>query len=242
MPMFSIDVKIYATAYIRANTAADARRIAEEMKDYTLELDEQDGAVPISGLDYDDPELPPVSLSPAMTIHGPDDDAQPERADADDDDDADGHAGAPPAPVAAATPQPTTVPPDARGWLIWSQEHRGWWKPGELGYTPDITHAGRYPLDQAVRICRAANIHLSAAGAIPEESLVPVPGFLVTAPPPASACEAAARARGWEHGGDNGGFIYDGTTYGSWKEAVSGDGPTYATWEECCDEEDLAHE
>lgn len=70
--VYSIDVKIYATAYIRADSEAEALKIAKAMKDDCLELCEQDGDPAISGLNYDNPDLPGVSLSPAMTIYGPD--------------------------------------------------------------------------------------------------------------------------------------------------------------------------
>ena len=29
-------------------------------------------------------------------------------------------------------------------YLIWSHEHEAWWRPGALGYTTEITEAGRY--------------------------------------------------------------------------------------------------
>lgn len=60
---------------------------------------------------------------------------------------------------------------------------------------------------------------------------------------PVDPHEAAARAAGWTHGGDNRGYIYHAKQYDSWKEAVSwaGDGgpndngPVYDTWKECCE-------
>jgi len=39
---------------------------------------------------------------------------------------------------------------------IWSNEHRAWWRPNELGYTPLIGEAGVYPLARAVQICGVA--------------------------------------------------------------------------------------
>jgi hypothetical protein len=65
-------VKIAATAYIKARSAAEALRIAKEMKYDALELrEDMHQEVPITGRRYDDPDLPDISLSPAMTIHGP---------------------------------------------------------------------------------------------------------------------------------------------------------------------------
>ncbi len=69
--LYSIDIQIWATAYIKADSAKEAEAIARAFKGYTLELEEQDGEVPISGQRYSNPDLPDVSLSPAMTIVGP---------------------------------------------------------------------------------------------------------------------------------------------------------------------------
>jgi hypothetical protein len=46
-----------------------------------MEVRSTAGDVPTSELQYDDPDLPAVSLSPAMTIHGPDADSKVHRAD-----------------------------------------------------------------------------------------------------------------------------------------------------------------
>jgi hypothetical protein len=63
--------------------------------------------------------------------------------------------------------------------------------------------------------------------------------------------EQAARAAGWQHGGDCGGFIYHHPTWGSWKAAASWSGDEqepadendcpslYDTWQECCEAEDI---
>lgn len=81
MPIYSVDVKIYATAYIRAESSEAALEIARGLKNTGFELPEGFhgvtgwGGIEISGRSFDDPELPDVSLSPAMTIHGPDADA-----------------------------------------------------------------------------------------------------------------------------------------------------------------------
>ncbi len=81
MAVWSVDVKITATAYIRAETQEEALKLAKELEGDGLELFEQDGDLPISGKQYDDPDLPDVSLSPAMTVHGPEEGNVPERAD-----------------------------------------------------------------------------------------------------------------------------------------------------------------
>jgi hypothetical protein len=41
-------------------------------------------------------------------------------------------------------------------YLIWSNEHVAWWRPGGLGYTHDPENAGRYERDEALAICRKA--------------------------------------------------------------------------------------
>lgn len=43
--------------------------------------------------------------------------------------------------------------------LIWSNEHSGWWKPNEQGYTTERKVAGRYEFDRAFNIVRSANRH-----------------------------------------------------------------------------------
>lgn len=70
--IYSIDVTIAATVYIRADTRAAAieqARALEEGK--CIEVGEsEDGDIPVSGLRYDDPDLPDLSLSPGMTVTG----------------------------------------------------------------------------------------------------------------------------------------------------------------------------
>lgn len=44
-----------------------------------------------------------------------------------------------------------------QGYLIWSNEHRAWWKPDHRGYTTATLNAGVYPKDEADRICAKAN-------------------------------------------------------------------------------------
>lgn len=70
---------------------------------------------------------------------------------------------------------------------------------------------------------------------------------LLKAYTPPDPYEAAARAHGWTHGGDNGGIIYNQSDYGSWKEAMSwsgtdgenDNGAVYENWRECCEAEDI---
>lgn len=41
--------------------------------------------------------------------------------------------------------------------LIWSEEHGGWWNPSGWGYTFSIRLAGRFTAEQATRIVSEAN-------------------------------------------------------------------------------------
>lgn len=41
-------------------------------------------------------------------------------------------------------------------YLIWSNEHRQWWKPGECGYTRFMAEAGLYTRERAIAICSRA--------------------------------------------------------------------------------------
>jgi len=42
-------------------------------------------------------------------------------------------------------------------WVIWSEEHGGWWSPGRAGYTQRLDDAGRYTEAQAIAIETQAN-------------------------------------------------------------------------------------
>jgi hypothetical protein len=44
----------------------------------------------------------------------------------------------------------------ADAYLIWSNEHAGWWKAGGWGYARGLNDAGRFTREQALRICRDA--------------------------------------------------------------------------------------
>jgi hypothetical protein len=82
MPIYSIAVPIYATAYVRAGTPEEAKVKAANLENLALEVEDRASEVPISGLQLSDPALPDISLSPAMTVIGPDKDDVPELAEA----------------------------------------------------------------------------------------------------------------------------------------------------------------
>jgi hypothetical protein len=81
MPVFRIEVTIQATAYVKAEDAEQAQTLLAEHDGDTMELSRRD--VPlndelwISGRQYDDPELPAISLSPAMTLRVVEPEAEP---------------------------------------------------------------------------------------------------------------------------------------------------------------------
>jgi hypothetical protein len=55
--------------------------------------------------------------------------------------------------------------------LIWSNEHRGWWKPNRHGYTT-LTHcAGQFSLEDATEIVTNANRYSEKI----EDLMVPAP-------------------------------------------------------------------
>lgn len=70
MNVYSIDVKLCATAYIRADTEDEARKIFDREfgPGRFGELPTDDD--PVSGKQFDDPLLPEASLSSAVTFYG----------------------------------------------------------------------------------------------------------------------------------------------------------------------------
>lgn len=56
-------------------------------------------------------------------------------------------------------------------YLIYSNEHGAWWRPGSMGYTRIIGAAGRYSGEEAKRICENANRY-QREGEIPNEIMV----------------------------------------------------------------------
>lgn len=57
-------------------------------------------------------------------------------------------------------------------YLIWSNEHGAWWRPGWIGYTRTESQAGRYDKKEAMRICKDAAI------ATPQDAVKPEVMFL----------------------------------------------------------------
>ena len=61
-----------------------------------------------------------------------------------------------------------------RKYLIWSNEHRRWWRADSCGYTALISNAGRYAKAEAAEIVANANRYLPDAQE-PNEVLVLAP-------------------------------------------------------------------
>jgi hypothetical protein len=68
LKLFQVDLKVAATAYIKAYTKKEAGRLIDEFIEDGSVL-EVEGSE-IFGESYHHPRMPIVSLSPAMTIHG----------------------------------------------------------------------------------------------------------------------------------------------------------------------------
>jgi hypothetical protein len=72
MNLYSVDVKICATAYVKANSPEEAlKKVVEQYGGQPGALVEVGESDDVSGRRFDDPELPDISLSPAMTAYGP---------------------------------------------------------------------------------------------------------------------------------------------------------------------------
>lgn len=72
MKLYSCDLRIYGTAYIKAKSKAEALTIARSLKMSCLEVRSTGGDIETSDEGFRTLE-PDISLSTAMTIHGPDD-------------------------------------------------------------------------------------------------------------------------------------------------------------------------
>lgn len=61
-------------------------------------------------------------------------------------------------------------------YLIWSNEHRAWWKPHRQGYTKRVKDAGRYSEAEVLEICTDAIPGRRPSAPLPE---IPVPLHMV---------------------------------------------------------------
>lgn len=53
-------------------------------------------------------------------------------------------------------------------YLVWSNEHRAWWRSNLLGYSTGFAEAGRYSRQEALDICRQAILSAPHVGTIAE--------------------------------------------------------------------------
>lgn len=53
-------------------------------------------------------------------------------------------------------------------YLIWSIEHKAWWRPNSFGYTRTLSEAGRYEEEKARLIVNRANTIETCECLIPE--------------------------------------------------------------------------
>lgn len=64
-----------------------------------------------------------------------------------------------------------TLKPRQDPYLIWSNEHAGWWGPGGWGYSVGLAGAGQFSRENALDICRKA---IPTASHIDRISEIPV--------------------------------------------------------------------
>ncbi len=53
-------------------------------------------------------------------------------------------------------------------YLIWSNEHKAWWKAGRNGYATGLAGAGQFARDEAIQLCREALLTAPDIGMIAE--------------------------------------------------------------------------
>lgn len=54
-------------------------------------------------------------------------------------------------------------------YLVWSNEHRAWWRPNSAGYTRDVRQAGRYDRATAIEISGSARRGWTDPMRLPDE-------------------------------------------------------------------------
>jgi hypothetical protein len=69
------------------------------------------------------------------------------------------------------------TPPGEGNWLIWSNEHRAYWRPDMIGYTKSWREAGRFSRKQAVVICDNPRTRMMEKDP-PSETMIPEECFL----------------------------------------------------------------
>lgn len=59
-------------------------------------------------------------------------------------------------------------------YLVWSNQHRAWWRPDSSGYTRNVSHAGRYTQAEALSISFKGRDGWKYDHGIPDEIAVPL--------------------------------------------------------------------
>lgn len=59
-------------------------------------------------------------------------------------------------------------------WLIWSNEHKAWWKKGNHGYTSFLSEAARFTFTEACQVLNEANKYRWFCSNEPHETMVPI--------------------------------------------------------------------
>ena len=59
-------------------------------------------------------------------------------------------------------------------YLIWSNEHRAWWRPDRCGYTRDVRTAGRYSRQEAIETSGTARCGWVDPRRLPDEIAVKI--------------------------------------------------------------------
>lgn len=54
-------------------------------------------------------------------------------------------------------------------YLVWSNEHRAWWRPARCGYVRDVRGAGRYTRAEAIEISGTARSGWTDPSRLPDE-------------------------------------------------------------------------
>lgn len=74
-------------------------------------------------------------------------------------------------------------PADEGLYLVWSNQHRAWWRPKSAGYTDDVKRAGRYSRAEAISISFRGRDGWGSPKDIPDELAIAerdVPAFTVS--------------------------------------------------------------
>lgn len=77
----------------------------------------------------------------------------------------------------------------AEPYLVWSNQHRAWWRPNSCGYTIDVRAAGHYSREEAISISGQSRDGWGKPTDLPDELAIPLSALpknirAAIAPPP----------------------------------------------------------